>query len=256
MIVQIREDCLRLFTQHDHGLMTGALAQAWVGNSGGQGLSFDLTLAAALHDAAWRQADESPLLDPQTGRPHDFISYPYDRRLDFYSHGVDALEALSVHAALLTSRHYVMLSGRTAPEEYRTIEAARQTRLRLKLHRNKDEALLHVEQSYLLFLDALSLFVCMTPPGAKKDGLPGWVEPERFARTPDGQQYQLEWRHEGYLVMEPFGFRAPLKLQIPYVELPKLSYDSPDELENDWQRAASGFWTVTIGPGEGAQIPS
>ncbi len=244
MIVQRRAGGARIFEQHDHGLLCGELARAW-GEPGA--ISLGLGLACALHDLPWRAADAAPRLNSDTGLPFDFIDFPRRERVALYKKGLDALEGISPHLGVLTSRHYVALMGRTAPVGFVAAERARQARLLSEIG-GVDEGILEAELSALRFMDTLSLFVCMTPPGASAEGRPAWLDPSIFACWPKGRRWSLVWEGPDRLIVDPFPFLEPLMALVPFRDLGEARYESAESLRTAWDRAPRGRWSVTLAP--------
>jgi hypothetical protein len=115
-------------TQPAHGWVAGQLARVW-GNAtfGSYEPKEEVCLATEQHDTGWAAWDSAPTLDPQTGRPHTFLTVPLDQRLGIW-HGAAERLVLpqSRYAALLVSIHASRLhqsSAAKAPEEARRLRA-------------------------------------------------------------------------------------------------------------------------------------
>ena len=186
MLIQHAPDHLRLIHQHDHGVLCGELAHAW-------GAPFDLSLllAVTLHDLPWVQHDARPQLNPDTGQPYSFIDYPRDDRLALYSAGLDELAAIHPYVGLLVSLHYTTFRGTLGLEPFQTDERARRDALAPRVPH--DPAQIQRDLAWLKMLDLLSLYICMTPPGASREGHPRWLLADDTLRLPDGSHVRLEW---------------------------------------------------------------
>jgi hypothetical protein len=251
MLVQARTDGrLRLFRQHDHALLSGALAMGWVGvEREPQPLSFDLVLATALHDLSWYELDREPSLDGQSGHPYSFQTLPLDAKLEAYARGLDQIERLSAYAALLVSLHYASFLETAPAGGFQDAEARRRRRLcaALGVDAGSDEQLME-ELAYLQMFDSLSIFLSLTPPAADARVQPDWVDDLRHLTSPDGSLLHLTWLAEDLLYVDPFPFRGALPLQLTYRELPQQEFDSQEELVSVWDAAPESSWMVWLRP--------
>lgn len=136
MIVQARTDGLRLVRQHDHALAAGELAHAWRRTAAGP-LPFRLVAAVGLHDVAWRELDRRPRLDPETGRPHAFDTYPLGPKLRAYAAGLDEMEEVDPWIGLLGSLHYSSFVDEEAAPRFLAAERDRRERLKARLRERR-----------------------------------------------------------------------------------------------------------------------
>ncbi|RMF83883.1 MAG: DUF3891 family protein [Nitrospinota bacterium] len=250
MLVQIRADRLRLITQHHHALLSGELAAAWQGFPGqGVRLPLVLILATALHDLAWQPMDRSPLLDPASGRPHSFVTYPLEEKLRHYREGIAAMSRIHPYVGLLGSLHYTTFRGTEGLEAFQARERQRREHLKEQLGLTaREEALLQIHLRYLKLFDYFSLFICLTPPPATKASHPSWLQPSHFAQDPGGHRFHLIWQDENHLVVDPFPFPDVLPLRIPYRDLPDTTYTSAPALQAAWEASVPSYWSVTLIP--------
>jgi hypothetical protein len=251
MLVQARLDGrLRLFRQHDHALLAGQLAMSWVGfEREPNPLPFDLVLATALHDASWRELDRRPVRDGEIGRPHTFYTHPSESRLVAYRQGLDRLEGLSRHCALLASMHYTSFMDAAEAAEFMRAEAERQERLGRELDfGEEDEDRLSSELAYLRLFDNLSIFLCLTLPGSDDRQRPDWVDDLRHLKSPEGPLLHLTWLGEHLVHVDPFPFRDAVPLHLPYRELARQEFDTQDELDEAWDAAREASWTAWLRP--------
>lgn len=251
MLIQARLDGrLRLVRQHDHALLAGQLAMSWVGfEREPEPLPFDLVLATALHDAAWRELDSRPIRDGESGRPHSFYSYPSASKLAAYGSGLDRVESLSRHAALLASRHYVSFVDAAASPEFVREEAERQKRLGRELDLgHEDEDKLSSQLAYLRLFDNLSIFLCLTPPGSDDRQRPDWVDDLRHLNSPEGRLLHLTWLGEDLVHVDPFPFRRAVRLRLPYRALARQEFGTQEELDQAWDDAPEESWSAWLRP--------
>src|SRR5688572_12087398 len=111
MLLQRRADTFRLIRQHDHGMLAGALAFAWRGESRGPG--WTTALATALHDVVWQERDQRPHLDPSSGAPEDFVTIHPAEKARFVALGVGRLTALASELGALVGAHHRALAEGT-----------------------------------------------------------------------------------------------------------------------------------------------
>jgi hypothetical protein len=217
MIVQkLNSGGLRLIEQHQHALISGALAHAWTGlGPQPQRLSHRLVMACGLHDMPWLSADKKPIID--TEGVVDFVRYPLQPRLDLYQSGIDELEAVDTYVALMTSAHYLRLMRRSATPAFLQHEEARQKRLLALLP--PDSVDVQGDLFWVRLFDTLSLYLCMTPPQTNPEDHPGWLAPPRWARLPQGQRFDVHWADPRTLTLDPFPLEHSLELAIPCTEL-------------------------------------
>lgn len=249
MLVQFRSDGpLRLFRQHDHALLSGELAANWCGvGRDSEALPFDLILATALHDLAWRELDRAPLYDPDRSAPFAFHGYPLGRKLEAYRRGLDELAALHPYGALLTSLHYTSFPVVAEESDFQRSERDRRDSLVEALDLGEESrARLDRHVAFLRLFDNLSIFICLTPPSASLDGQPAWVERCRHLETPDGDLIHLTWVSDDVLHADPFPFRLAIEVRLPYRELEGAPFESAEALKEAWATAPDRFWWVCV----------
>lgn len=259
MLVQHRASGLRLVRQHDHALLSGALAHAWAAGGAEGDLPLALVLAVSLHDLAWLPLDREPRLDPSSGLPHDFTSHPAAEKLEAYARGLDRLEAIHPVAGLLGSLHYGAFaasgSSEADPEAdaavSRFLEGEKARRGQLEGRGAGELGGLGVEDALelLRFFDRLSLLLCLAAPGSDPVAVPGWLRPAGRIRSPDGTVLRLTWKDEGHLALAPFPLRHPLPAGVPFRDLPAGPFRDQDELLDAWELASRGRWELTLSPG-------
>lgn len=248
MLVQHRpEGRLRLFRQHHHALVAGELSAAWIGIGREPApLSFELILATALHDLSWGPLDDPPRLNPSTGRPLAFHELPAHEKTRAYREGLDRVGRIHPYAALLGSFHYAAFPDVAEEEAFQEAEERRRRRLsRVLALEPEDEGRVQRELEFLRLFDALSIFLCLTPPSADAEGQPAWVEGSRHARTPDGRTIHLTWMDDTVVHVDPFPFRDTLELRLPYREL-GVGFGSQKELEAAWSAATEAVWWIEV----------
>ena len=99
MIVRQNGD---IVMQVDHAVVSGQLADAW---ADGMEPRASVATAARLHDIGWRHWEEAPRLNPDTGRPANFLDVVIDEHLRLYRLGIEEVEAVDPYAGMLVSMH-------------------------------------------------------------------------------------------------------------------------------------------------------
>lgn len=239
MLIQRREDRLRLITQHDHGLLSGEAAMAWRGVEGAGELAEEVILAVSLHDLSWRELDAEPLRNPETGLPYDFLDFPASDKYEAASRGIDRVAELHPYAGVLVSLHYSTFGSPRRPAGFE--EAEEERRLEL-LDDLEDEApgpgRIRRDLDHLRLFDNLSLFLCLAPPGAGAESRPSWLVPELLEVPGDGPRLELAWRDETTAELTPFPFEGgALELDLPYRDLPPGPFESDGALRRAWEDA-------------------
>lgn len=229
MVIQPRPQVFRCFRQHDHALVSGALARAWRFQDG-TAPSFEAALAIASHDIGWVAADASPIIHDAADVPRDFITLPWSRRLKIYRAGIDTMERLHAYAGILGSIHFSAFASDENAPEFAAAERERRNRLIGELP-TESTAALSRDYSLLKALDLASLFVCLTQPGSVRDAWPAWIENPMHV---EGREHALRWEDDTTIVCTPSRFAAPVHLTIPYVDLPRPCIHDPAAVRRHW----------------------
>lgn len=247
MLVQRRPDALRMIGQHDHALAAGRMARAWR-DPDGEALDLELILATTLHDAPWRAADRRPRLDPATGQPCDFITYPREEKYAFLARGIDELAGLHPRVGILVSLHHESFLGEDGLPEWREQEAVRREHLFPRLPGGTED--LDADLALLQLFDNLSLLLCLTPPGSDPGSVPSWLGNERlFALPGTDLVLEREWRGPDVLALRPFPFAVrAVELELPYRDLPGGTFRSAEELDRAWHDATLRVWRPRLEP--------
>lgn len=152
---------LRIVTQSDHAHFAAELLSLWRA----QGLPehprrADLLLAVREHDNGWREADAAPRVDPSTGRPFDFRTYPEQDRLEIWRRGIARYAQSRPYVALLIAEHADALH-RPASARWRELLAElRPEREVWRRLTGLDRRALEGDYRLLQLADRLSLTVC------------------------------------------------------------------------------------------------
>jgi hypothetical protein len=101
MIVHPAGDTAEIVMQVDHSSVAGVLASLWPDLEPRE----SVLTAAALHDIGWREWEAFPRLDPETGRPQNFLSVDINLHLAFYEAGIAEVTARDRYAGMLVGKH-------------------------------------------------------------------------------------------------------------------------------------------------------
>jgi Protein of unknown function (DUF3891) len=102
MIVRDRGNDWQVVLQTDHAELSGAFARAWA-EPGARHES--LALAALRHDDGWAVWERAPIVEPDTGRPLNFLDVGVPGHLAFYRACIAAVGEQDPYAGLLVSMH-------------------------------------------------------------------------------------------------------------------------------------------------------
>jgi hypothetical protein len=101
MIVHPVGDTAEIVMQVDHSRVAGMLASLWPGLEPRE----SVLTAATLHDIGWRSWEASPRLDPESGRPQNFLRVDIGLHLAFYEAGIGEVTAVDPYAGMLVGKH-------------------------------------------------------------------------------------------------------------------------------------------------------
>ena len=251
MIIQRRPSThsVRIITQHDHGLVSGEVAHAWLPKTHPRVMA--LVLTCAMHDIAWEPYDRIDRLSadrisfsPDRGAPHDFLTLGTQQKLELYTAGIDQLEAMHPWAGLLLSWHYAAFIPREKSPTFVDAERARRARLADQLGLDAPDAREVLDDfARLKFFDLISLYICLTAPGADHSALPFWITPEMECL---GERFVFDWLDASTLSVDPWPVGRDLTVEIPYRELATADLSTPERLKRAHAAAPALLWRVTL----------
>lgn len=245
MIVQLRAEGLRLFRQHDHALVAGEFALAWRNADTDPPVSQILVMATALHDLSWRRADRAPVLNGNTGRPFDFQDYSTRKKFRAVAEALERIRELDAYAALLVSLHYASFAG--APAWFVDEEWRRRDELADEIGAAlPTEADIETDLGLLRLFDALSLYLCLTPPGALPEGRPRWLG-DAFTVPEWDDPLTVRWLDGDTLALDPWPFGSdPVDVEVPHRDLGRTHFHGKDDLAACWRNAEDRIWRVAV----------
>jgi hypothetical protein len=220
MIVTDDGTYIRLITQPDHARLAGDIAEAWHADLFQTHVKRDvLLLAIREHDNGWIEPDAEPAVDPQTGRPYDFVSAPEDLKQGIWPRGVERLAREDPLAAAFVAQHALTIFAdhRSKPSWslfFERMTSLRDTLLELCDMSDPDSRDAFLRDYRLLFLaDFLSLAFCNDwQQTFESDGYSFTVQGDRLIVTPD-----------------PFGAQL-VSLSVPTRQIPSRKYDTTSDL--------------------------
>ena len=178
-----------------------------------------MVVAAALHDAPWREEDRDPLLDPKRRLPYAFTDHPPERKQALVERGVAALAVVDPEVARLVRGHFESLELGSMPAG---------------------------AVGWIRWLDLLSLALCLTAPGADPTGIQGWLT-DPLSSPPASAPLALAWLDEGGVRLHPWPLAVEcLEHVLPYRDLPREGFERQDALTRAWRSAPEQRWRIRI----------
>jgi hypothetical protein len=206
---------LLLVTQPDHARFAAELLSLWRASGLPEHPRRDrLLLAVREHDNGWQEADSAPRVDPTTGRPHDFLSFPLAPRLEIWERGTERFVADEPYVALLVAHHALALhhQEREEPGWQELLERLEQSREELEERAGVTGQQVAEDYRFLELADALSLAVCNRwPQPVARPGIHGVVT-------------------GGHLYLEPLPLAGATSFEIPVRSIPNRVYSGDADL--------------------------
>jgi hypothetical protein len=223
-----------LISQVDHAHLAGEIAALW-GNESVPALPLPEWLVPAVrdHDEAWREWEHSPSIDPDNGKPREFLEMTMPEATQIWSRSISACDRRPM-SRLWVSRHFQYLarlaldSRKDVREDVAALESflAEQAEVervdraaygsRPELGGRYDEV---AEQGFrfVQMFDRMSLWLCCATRSKPQDfSVPGFGA-VRFTPQPDGSTF----------VAEPFPLSVDeLSLSVPARRIPAKIYES------------------------------
>jgi hypothetical protein len=230
MIVRDRGGDWQVVLQTDHADLSAAFAGAWRERSDRHD---SLALAAERHDDGWAVWEQAPMVDPETGKPLNFLDVGVAAHLAFYRACIAAVTEQDPYTGLLVSMHgagiYRQRYGRDPGLSLSQADAVRglvdefvdeqeagyDGRMAQAV---ADDAERWRDYELLQFYDRLSLYFCMRDVEA--------------GEAADVQGYRLEPLGPWAVRIDPFPFgAAPARFSLLRRVLPKRSWSGQREFQ-------------------------
>jgi hypothetical protein len=258
-----------LFTQHDHALLSGRLAER-IGGGPVARPSLQTIEGIALHDCGWPLHDDRPTLNPK-GQPLHVFETPPAIATKVWSASARRAANKDPYCGLLVSLHVLNLSAmsqatHTSPHDvfelnkfqHAQIELQEQLRPRVGLRTDRPltNGLAHPgtsrEEDAVLFdfrllraMDALSLaLLCSEPLKISMSGLlarPGGSEVQAVVERPGEFSVQVA----------PWLFRDDsLEFEVPFRRLPKGPFANPEDFQSAYGTTVPETVTTRVSRGK------
>lgn len=238
MIVRAEGDDLILITQPDHAGLAGRIMDGWRADGLPDRPSRPTVLLATHeHDNGWIEEDAWPRLDPDTGRPHDFITMPDEVKQAIWPRAVARIAEMDPQSAALIAQHALTVYDRhrTSPgwgEFFDQMERLREE-LRDPTRGGPIPESFLADYAIVFLGDLLSLIFCN-----------GWTDPV------EAEGYRLILRGRRLEVSpDPFG-GGIVPLRVPARRLSNRYYGSEADLREALTHAEQLWLTgQASGPG-------
>jgi hypothetical protein len=249
----VRKDAdgsLLLIGQTDHSRLVGQLAAHWGNTQFEPPKPYESVVrAATFHDYGWLRYETSPLLNPETGEPYQFLKVPLtETQLNAYQWSLDWLADIDRYAGLIINMHRTGLwKGRyktiTHPGGYnlRTLSPEIEELIaRNEAWQERERALLdqdNVWTNYHLMQvwDLLGLYFCCQDP------YEDYVEPvpARYGND-EGVRLTLKPVTARKVAFDPYPFDVrPARVQLAYKRLPQPTFPDQETFRRAYFRAES-----------------
>ncbi|QHS23856.1 DUF3891 family protein [Virgibacillus sp. MSP4-1] len=251
MIVVSSGEIIRMVEQHEHGKVSGEMAKYIHPDLfPGTPLRSDVEFAISYHDYAWKEIDQHPRLNDETGAPYSFTDYPLTAKLASYEKGIDSVQNHSAYAGLLCSLHYSSFfsSESTNPviKSFISREMNRRKQLQSRNVAFQNGEILDCHFKWLQFCDDLSLYLCMNEPGVAKEDEVSWFQNgfrQTFPFAPGGME--ANWKDPYTIGVAPFPFKETFQVRLPYKSFNKKDFQQND-LEEIYQNTEFSMFTFII----------
>jgi hypothetical protein len=224
MIVVEDESSLLLVTQPDHAHFAAELLALWRADGLPEHPRRERLLEAVReHDNGWQEADSAPRVDPATGRPHSFLSFPLAPRLEVWERGTERFLAEQPYVALLIAHHALALhhQERREPGWVELLDRLEESREELEERAGVTAEQVTQDYRFLELVDVLSLTVCnQWPQPVERPGISGFYE-------------------GGHLHLDPFPLAGATSFEIPVRRIPDRPYAGDADLGGE---LASARW--------------
>jgi hypothetical protein len=217
-----------LISQIDHARLAGDLAAAWGAPPFAPLVPRDELLWAIYHhDDGWHAWEQSPDVDPKTGRPRSFTEMEIDDSLAIWGASIDPAFEVGPLEGYAVAGHFCALARRVAAwkssdPRWPAVNdfLAHNDRLMNQARQHFPEEVASHAVTWLQFFDALSLWLCCAPA----------TEPDR-AEPPGGPELTLSPLAAEAIRIAPWPFTVPaVNLEVPARAVPAHPYRDRAEL--------------------------
>ena len=209
MIVVEDGSSLLLVTQPDHARFAAELLSLWRTDGLPEHPRREQLLTAVReHDNGWQEADSAPRANPESGRPHDFLSFPPAPRLEVWERGTERFVTEHPYSALLITHHALTLHRheRQEPGWVELLDRLEESREEFEERAAVTAAQVDQDYRFLELADALSLAVC-----------------NRWSQPVERPGVRGIFR-EGHLHLDPYPLAGATSFEIPFRQIPDRPY--------------------------------
>lgn len=229
MIVRENDSDFIMIRQHDHAVLSEKIVTSFQEELFPEDpFKRSVLYAIKMHDYGWINFDKEPFWNDEKNAPFSFIDFPNVVKTVLYEHGINEVEKNDSYAGLLCSEHYSKFLAHDTTDESRSFivkEQARQKTIQDKIDINIDLFTAHFE--LLKFADNLSLFLCLTEPGSRKENMhyffKNGIKIPEVLRSQLGQRLVPEWLDEHTVLYNPSPLQEAITLSIPQKRVKKES---------------------------------
>lgn len=225
-----------LISQIEHARLAAEIAEFWNGEAV-TALPFRDELLPAIrhHDDGWEEWEQSPAIDPETGKPRDFMEMPTPVAVEIWTRSIERCQAMTPQAGLWVSGHFCYLAERALEhrvKESNTEESAVLQRFLDLQSELQSGCLLDLAESmtaeqiesgfrHIQFFDRISLWIC----GAAR-------EKRVQLTTPFGESIELTPIDAKTIVVTPPALSADVELVVPVCRIPSRRYADDRDLQS------------------------
>jgi hypothetical protein len=247
MIVVSEPGGLVCITQPDHAYFSGQLAALWRADALPDHPHRDeIVFAAREHDNGWRETDAAPRVDREPGRPHDFLTLPWEARREVWRRGVARFAAERPRSALLIAEHAAWLhrERRGEPEVDALLAELDELRGELWEAADTDAEQIAADYRFVYFTDFVSLAASSR-----------WSDP--VDRSYRDAALRVRWSGDGEgggggsgtIRLDPFPLAGATTFRIPCRRIPERRYSGDADLAVELASARWEEQTVRVVPG-------
>ena len=211
--------------QNDHAHLSGEMLSLWVDHElVAHPLRDEIIFAARHHDNGWREEDAVPRLDPDSGRPHTFMTLSAAPRIEIWRRAVARYAQPHPFATALIYQHALALHRRVADHEpYRGLVTELGQSMEAHLERHLiDAGQVTACYPWIDLTDIASLAAC-----------------DQFPRPAQAAGHRVTMR-DGVLHVDPFPLAGTTRFRLACREIDRREYASDQELRSALARAP---WT-------------
>jgi len=247
---------LVLIGQTDHSRLVGQLAAHWGNEHFAKPAPYNsMVRAATFHDYGWLRYETSPLINPETGEPYNFLQVPLgSAQINSYQWSLDWMAGIDHYAGLIVSMHRTGLwknrydlmtnsSGYNLRQMSLDVHefVDRNERWQEHARQSYDAEQLRTNYQLMQVWDLLGLYFCCRE--LSEDS----VDPVPVDYS--GNSIQLRMRPSGprEVTFEPYPFdRRPLKIHLAAKRLPRIAFESTEDFQSEYFKSPNDLLSFEL----------